>query len=112
MGLLTGKQWQIDTLYYSYTGPGTGTLQYARGGSSNLTNGDDDRLIFWRDGASDAFAGGNFYAWSWSMYSNDSTALILVTGGTVHTKILKLDATHLTYYDSTNQALDVLGYKP
>jgi hypothetical protein len=113
MSLFTQKQWQNDTLYYNYTGVGTGTLEYARGGSSNILNEDDSRVEFWIDGNADAFDGaGNYVSWSWSFNSNDSTNLILITtGGVTHTKILKLDATHLTYYDSTNLALDVLTYK-
>jgi hypothetical protein len=110
--LLLQKQWQTDTLYYNYTTPGTGTLEYARGASSNLLNFDNSRAIFWDGGGEDVFDNSGVYqAWSWSLGS--STALTIVTtGGPVHTTITQLDATHLTYYDATNHALDVLGYKP
>jgi len=114
MSLITGKQWQTDTLYYNYTGPGTGTLEYARGGSSNILNYDSDLANFWPDGTENVLDGsGNYAQWTWSMNS-DSTIITLVLPGptTIHATVEKLDATHFNYYDATNQALEVLVYKP
>jgi hypothetical protein len=113
--LFAEKQWETDSLYYNYTvATSTGTLEYARGASNNIINADNSRAAFWSNGQGDVFdIAGNYESWSWSVSNTDNTALILVTpGGTVHAKILKLDATHFNYYDSTNQALDVLSIKP
>src|SRR5579872_4143498 len=51
--LFTGKQWIVDSVFANYTGPATGTLVYARGGSSNTQNYDGNRLVFWPDGTED-----------------------------------------------------------
>jgi hypothetical protein len=113
LGLLTQKQWQFDSLYDSYTSPGTGILEYARGTGSNMVNEDNIRDFYWKDGDADYIDNlGNFTTNTWTLDASDSTHLTLVTpGGTIYGKILKLDATHFTFHDSTNQALDVQVYK-
>jgi hypothetical protein len=114
LGLLTQKQWQLDSLYYNYTGPGTGTLEYARGGSSNIQNLDNLRDIYWPDGTTEYFDNsGTYSAGTWTIVDVDSTVLHLTTpGGPIHAKILKLDKTHYTAFDSTNHALNIQIYKP
>jgi len=114
MGLLTQKQWVVDTLYYNFTGPGTGTLEYARGASHNLINEDNIRNAYWRDGTADYFDNsGNFQPnITWSFRSNDSTALLINSTILLHGKILRLDATHYNLFDSTSHVEDVEVYKP
>ena len=118
MSLITAKQWQFDTLYSSYSGPGTGTLQYARGGNANTVDLDDNRSIFWPDGTEDAFGyyNTNYAMLTWSFTNSDSTLIYypanVYFSTPVYQRILKLDATHLTLYDSTGTSLDILVYKP
>jgi hypothetical protein len=112
MSLIIGKQWQTDTLYYNYTGPGTGTLEYARGGSSNILNYDDDIAAFWPDGNEDILDNGSYEVWTWSLNTDGTVITIVTTGGTVIATIEKLDATHFNYYDATNHTLEVLVYVP
>jgi hypothetical protein len=50
LSLLTGKQWEIDSVYINYTGTGTGILAYARGAAGNLENLDDYFATFTIDG--------------------------------------------------------------
>ena len=115
LGLLTRKQWVLDTVLNSYTGPGTGTLMYARGGSNNVYNYDLVRSIYWVGGTQDAFDNtGTNHPYGWKFTNSDSTALSILNGNATifHLKILKLDATHFTIYDSVNNILDVQIYKP
>jgi hypothetical protein len=114
LGLLTQKQWEADTTYTGYTGPGTGTLAYVRGGSSNILSLDNEISVFWPDGSASFFDNsGNYSADSWTLSGSDSTAMIILQQGNpaIHGKILKLDATHFTLFDSTNSALDIEIYK-
>jgi hypothetical protein len=113
MGLLTGKQWKLDTAYSGYTTPGSGTLIYARGGSSNSINLDDLREIFWRDGQYDVFDNaGNYISSTWSFTGIDSSLIQTIGSYTDYARVLKLDATHLNLYDSTNSTLDIATLKP
>ena len=115
MGLLTRKQWIIDSAISNYSGPGTGTLLYARGSNNNIYNYDLVRSIFWIGGNEDGFNSiGAHYSYSWKLTNSDSTALLISSGGSpvYHAKILKLDATHLTFFDSTDNVLDINIYKP
>jgi hypothetical protein len=115
LGLLTRKQWVIDSAYTGYTGPGTGTLIYARGASNNTYNYDLVRSIFWIGGNEDHFNTiGAHYSLTWYFNSSDSTSLTATSSqlGTYQAKILKLDATHLTLHDLTNNVLDIQVYKP
>lgn len=115
LGLLTRKQWILDTVYNGYTGPGTGALVYARGAANNTYNFDLVRSIYWLGGNEDNFNSiGAHYAWTWQFTSTDSTSFSVTNPqiGTYQAKILKLDATHLTVYDITNSALDIQILKP
>src|SRR5436190_16505533 len=47
LGLLTRKQWILDTVLTNYTNPGTGTIVYARGSNNNTFNYDLVRTIYW-----------------------------------------------------------------
>ena len=115
LGLLTRKQWILDTVFNNYTGPGTGTLVYARGSGSNTFDFSLSRTIFWLGWNLDTYNSiGDYYPYTWSFNGSDSTAILMKRSGqpTYHGKILKLDATHLTIFDSTNNALDIQIYKP
>lgn len=115
MGLLTRKQWIIDTAIGNYSGPGTGTLLYARGSYNNVFNYDLVRSVYWVGGNEDTFNSiGAYYPYTWKLTNADSTALLILNGNTVayRAKILKLDAKHLTIFDSTNNTLDINIYKP
>jgi len=115
LGLLTRKQWILDTVYNNYIGPGTGTLVYARGGNNNFFNYDKVRTIFWLGGNLDGFnSNGDYYPYTWHFEGTDSTTFMSssTSFGDFHGKILKLDATHVTWYDMTNHALDIQILKP
>ncbi|HLY69197.1 MAG TPA: hypothetical protein VKR53_05680 [Puia sp.] len=118
LGLLTGKQWELDSVYNNYTVPGTGTLIYARGVLRTSPLDDSLRIIYWPDGNIDAFDGfENYFASNYVFIDSDSTTIKETAGGaacclTDYIRILKLDATHFTYYDSSNNALDISIYKP
>jgi hypothetical protein len=114
LSLLTGKQWIFDTLYSNYTGPGTGTVQYARGASGNIQDLDNAVGFSWPDGT-DLYIdnNGNYVPGTWSIDDIDSTNLIESSyGGTSRGKILKLDATHFNFFDSTHNLLNIQVYKP
>jgi len=116
--LFTEKQWIFDTVYFNYTGAGTGNLVYARGGNSNTVNLDNARGVFWKDGTEDDFTyNGVYLPLHWSFVNGDSSEIYSPPYPTYlpngdYARILKLDATHLTFYDSTNSALDIFIYKP
>jgi len=115
LGLLTRKQWILDTVYNNYTGPGTGTLVYARGKSNNTYNFDLVRTIYWLGGNEDGFnSAGVYYPRTWHFQGTDSTTYTTYSPSTGEytIKILRLDATHLTVHDVTNNALDIQIYKP
>jgi hypothetical protein len=113
MSLLTGKQWKLDSAYSGYTTPGSGTLIYARGGSNNSINVDNLREVFWSDGQYDVFDNaGNYGSSKWSFTSIDSNLIRTIGGYTDYARVLKLDATHLNLYDSTNSVLDIATLKP
>src|ERR1700722_1692342 len=121
MELLTGKQWIYDSVYTNYTGPNTGTVVYARGGASNTYMRDDARFVFWSDGYEDTFdaatptAGYEVQKWEF-INPADSTQLYYPVYNQIATpdyqRIIKLDATHLSLYDSTYLALDIFEYQP
>lgn len=115
LGLLTRKQWIIDTVYNNYTGPGTGTLVYARGGANNTYNFDLVRTIYWTGGNIDGYNSiGAYYPYTWHFNGTDSTSYLINSTSfpTVHAKILKLDATHFNVYDSASNTLDIQIFKP
>ncbi|HMG82239.1 MAG TPA: hypothetical protein VK559_04320 [Ferruginibacter sp.] len=109
MSLLTRKEWIIDSVYQNCKGPGTGTLAYVRGGTENVVDLDKVRSIFWDNGQFDTFdASGNYHSYTWNITNKDSTNLTIISESnyTISGKILKLDATHFVFYDSTNNAID------
>lgn len=115
IGLFTRKQWIIDTAISNYSGPGTGTLLYVRGSKNNIYNYDLVRSIFWAGGNEDFFStDGAAYSYKWSLSGSDSTALVISNSNSTayRAKIMKLDATHLVVFDSTNQTLDIQIFKP
>ena len=115
LGSLTRKQWVLDTVYNNYTGPGTGTLVYAKGSASNTLNFDKVRTIYWLGGNQDGFnSNGAYYPYTWHFEGTDSTTFMSSSStlGDFHAKILRLDGTHLTVHDLTNHALDVQIFKP
>jgi hypothetical protein len=109
LSLLTGKQWEIDSVYINSTGPGTGTLVYARGAAGNLENLDDYFATFTIDGYIWQQENSTFYSSTWSFIYSDSTTYKIVSPvyGIDYGRIIKLDAKHLTIYDSIAKALDV-----
>jgi hypothetical protein len=118
LGLLTQKQWIFDSVYYSYTGAGTGSLVYARGSNLNSVNLDNARAVFWKDGSEDNFTyNGVYLPLQWSFVNGDSSEIYTPPYSTYfpngeYARILKLTATYLTLYDSTNSILDIFVYKP
>jgi hypothetical protein len=117
--LLIEKQWEFDSAYVNYTGPGTGTLTYARGASNNPVNLDSYWDEFWPDGSCYVFneGGNNTYAEQpWGLSPTDSTLIIYppITGRAYisYTRLLKIDSTHINYYDSTGGNRYVLILKP
>jgi hypothetical protein len=115
LGLLANKQWILDSVYNNYTGPGTGTLIYARGSNSNSINYDKVRSVYWRGGGADAYnSAGTYFSYNWKLTNSDSTSLLISNGNTplYYARILNLTASRLTVYDSTSSALDIQIYKP
>lgn len=110
--LLLGKQWIVDSLYHNYTGSNTGTLVYARGGSSNTQNLDDAIVVMWPDGGQLFFLNGVYYNYTYSFQNSDSTELLIHNPNVDYARIVNLTETHLTVYDSTNSALSYYVYKP
>jgi len=110
MGLVTCKQWIEDTAIGNYSGPGTGTLLYARGSQNNINNYDLVRAVYWSVGNEDFFStDGSHYSYNWIFANSDSTSLLVSSGNNIayKAKILKLDATHLVVFDSTYNTLDI-----
>jgi hypothetical protein len=109
LSLLTGKKWEIDSVYINYTGPGTGTLAYARGSSTNLENLDNYYATWTSDGYLWQLENSTYYSSTWSFINSDSTTYKIVSTvyGTDYGRILKLGAGNLTVYDSIAKALDV-----
>jgi hypothetical protein len=109
LSLLTGKQWEFDSAYINYTGPGTGVLAYVRGGSSNLVNLDNEYYTWTSNGDFWSFQNSTYYLSQWSFWNNDSSSYKIVSTvlPTDYGRIIKLSATSLTAYDSTLKTLDI-----
>jgi hypothetical protein len=109
LSLLTGKQWETDSVYINYTGPGTGILVYARGASGNLENLDNYFATWTIDGFLWQQQNTTHYSSTWSFTNSDSTTFKIVSPvyGIDYNRIIKLGASNLTLYDSTIKALDV-----
>ena len=110
LSMLTGKQWEFDSVYDNYTGPGTGTVVYARGGASNAVNLDNYFGTFTIEGQYWQVANTTTYAIStWNFTSSDSNLLKIVstTYGTDYFRIISLSANRFAVYDSVANALDI-----
>jgi len=115
LGLITRKQWILDTVITNYTGVGTGTLVYARGATNNTFNYDQVRTIYWAGWNLDGYNSiGNYYPYTWHFNGNDSTSFVVTSTifPTVRAKIWKLDATHFNSYDSVSHTINVQIFKP
>jgi len=120
LSLFTAKQWIYDTAIANYTGPGTGSLTYVRGGTNNVVDFDNTRYVYWPDGNSDIFDVPLFPTYltgTWSFVQNDSTMLYFpanppLNAEPVYMRILAIDQTHCTIYDSTQQGYNVYIVKP
>jgi len=114
LSMLTGKQWEFDSAYTNYTGPGTGTLIYARGGSSNLQDLDNYYTTYTSDGYLWQVENGTYYSSTWSFINSDSTTYKVVSTvyGTAYGRITQLTDSTYTVYDSIAHALDIEKVTP
>ena len=111
-GLLLGKQWIVDSLYFNYSASSPGTLVYARGGSGNTQNLDNFIVIFWPDNTQTFADAGSYVYYPFSYRSADSTNLLINNTKADYARIVKLSTNYLTIYDSTNSQLSYYVYKP
>jgi hypothetical protein len=109
LSLLTGKQWEFDSVYVNSTGPGTGTLAYVRGGSSNAVDLDNEFYTWTSNGDFWFYQNSTYYLSQWSFWNGDSSNYKIVSTvlPTDYGRIIKLSATGLTIYDSTLKTLDI-----
>ncbi len=109
LSLITGKQWEYDSVFTNYTGPGTGTLAYVRDGSGNIENLDNFYSTYTAEGNLWFVENGVYYLSQWNFSSNDSSTFTIVssTFGTDYCRIVNLSAAKFTIYDSTNKVLDI-----
>jgi hypothetical protein len=114
LSMLTGKQWEIDTVYWNYTGPGTGSLEYARGGATNVEDLDNWYSTYTVDGFFWALENSTYLSGQWNFTNNDSsTFMVNLSGvGTSYVRIINLTDTTFTAYDSTGHALDIEKITP
>jgi hypothetical protein len=114
LSMLTGKQWEIDTVYWNYTGPGTGSLEYARGGTGNAEDLDDYYSTFTVDGYFWALENSTYLSGQWNFTNNDSSTYVVnLSGiGADYGRIIKLTDSTFTVYDSTAHALDIEQVTP
>jgi len=114
LSMLTGKQWEIDTVYWQYTGPGTGSLEYARGGAGNAEDLDNYFSTYTVDGYFWALENSTYFSGQWNFTNNDSSTLLVNLSGVGpdYSRIIKLTDTTFTVYDSTNSALDIEKITP
>ena len=110
--LLMGRQWIVDSLFNGYTATSKGTLVYSRGAQNNIQNLDNYIVIFWPDGTQFFANSGSYITYTYSFKSADSLNLLINNSKADYARIVKLDAKHLTIYDSTNSALSYYDYKP
>jgi hypothetical protein len=118
--LLVEKQWEFDSVYSNYTGPGTGTLVYVRGASNNSIDFDTFWDEFWPDGTVEVFnenGSGEFADFTWGFSPTDTTLIIYPPfppsrPNYSYTRLLSIDSTHINYYDSTGVARYWLIPKP
>src|SRR5580765_2232874 len=75
-----------------------GDIQYLRGGTNNVINLDDTRLLFKTDGTFKELDGGNIYTGKWRFSDKTATLLILdFQYWTDDDSILVLNNNHLKY---------------
>ncbi|HEV2354219.1 MAG TPA: hypothetical protein VGR89_08250 [Puia sp.] len=111
--LLTGTDWEMDSTYNNYTGPGTGTLAYVRGGSGNTMNMDGYYYTWTKNGFIWRVQNGTYYQWRWNFKDGDSSLLVTQTPwGTNYSRILTISSTRFTEYDSTGGFYDVMIPRP
>ncbi|HLI94273.1 MAG TPA: hypothetical protein VKU83_11705, partial [Puia sp.] len=108
LSLLVGRDWEMDSAYSNYTGPGTGTLVYARGGTSNSQNLDNYSYTWANNGIEWALENGTYYQFPWTIVNGDSTLLKMTVGANLdYARILYVSSTRADIYDSTASYLDV-----
>ncbi len=114
LSMLTGKQWEIDTAYLSYTRPGTGSLIYVRGASNNVEDLDDVFSSYTADGFYWALQGTFYSSGQWYFTNNDSSTYVVNTPtfGSDYVRIIKLTDSICWLYDSTGSALDIEKVTP
>lgn len=116
MSLLTAKQWIFDSMYTNYTGTGTGILSFSRAGNIITVNVSNYRYAYWPQMYVDMFTPTGYLQQPWAFTSADSNVLYYVPTSfrsfPVYQRIIKLDNSHLTVYDSTSSQLDIFIIKP
>jgi hypothetical protein len=114
LSMLTGKQWEIDTAYVNYTGPGTGSLVYVRGAINNTEDLDNVYSSYTADGFYWALQGTFYSSGQWHFTNNDSSTYVVNTPsfGADYVRIIKLTDNICWLYDSTGNALDIEKVTP
>ena len=114
LAMFTGKQWEIDTVYSNSTGPGTGSLEYARGGTGNALNLDNWYSTYTSDGFFWTLENTAYYSGTWNFTNSDSSAFeVTLSGvGTSHLRLISLTDSTFTAYDSTGQVIDIEKITP
>ena len=114
LSMFTDKQWEFDSAYTNYTGPGTGTLVYARGATNNVEDLDDIHATFTADGFYWALQGTSYSSGQWNFTNNDSSTYVVNTPtfGADYLRIIKLTDSTFAAYDSTGHALDIEKVTP
>jgi hypothetical protein len=109
LSLLTGKQWELDSVYSNYTGPGTGTLIYARGAAGNAEDLDNYYATYTIDGQFWQDVNGSFTLSNWSFTNNDSATIKIVSTSspTDYYKVIGLSSTKYIIYDTIYNVYDV-----
>jgi hypothetical protein len=109
LSLLTGKQWEFDSVYFYSTGPGSGTLVYARGASNNTDNLDNYFGNYTIEGQYWQAANSTLYLSNYSFTNSDSNRLKIVSTsyGTDYYNIISLSANKYVIYDSLSNVLDI-----
>jgi hypothetical protein len=114
LSMLTGKQWEFDTAYVNYTGPGTGSLVYVRGATNNTEDLDGVYSSYTSDGFYWALQGTFYSSGQWHFTNSDSSTYVVNTPtfGADYVRIIKLTDSICWLYDSTGKALDIEKVTP
>ena len=111
IGLLTGKQWRPDTVYFNY--PASPNLVYVRGRSGNSANLDNYRFVFWRNGKEDAFnVGGVPYQASNYTFTNTDSTILFFPAVSIYQRILELSPNRARIFDSTGHTYNSWSLVP